>query len=268
MPVQARVSVTNHMANAGFFAPGPQQAGWPYTNAKYPQQPGAVWKTDNLTGDKDLYVDFGAPVLLEILIAVNVNYTQAQIFLDNDPSFAPANYATAGLTISRNRWARRHTFTHLFSPPQTQRYMIYRIPDAATAVDGSPYASTGGLWAGPLTALPVDFRWDERPQIIEPHIDIPLLGGGTQRVMTGRPYVEMRAQRLATVNFTTPASGDQLAAWLDLDDLMGNGRPCAWYFNRGNTAESFIFRKMNESDWNVHQVVSEDDLILHEVVGP
>lgn len=265
-----RLSLTNHLATATLLPAPAHQAGWPATNVKFPQQPFVPAKTTDLSGDKNYIWDLGSAKLIEIMLAINVNYPQIAFFVDNDGNYTPADYTMFPhpSTISRNPWNRRYTFAHILTTPQTKRFMQLRIPSGAGVIDGSSAYSTGGFWAGPLTALPSDIRWNERPAIIEPGIDEPLIGGGTHRVSTGRPHVRMQARRLARVAIATPATGDQLGSWLEIDRLWAAAGPAAWFFNRGNTSEAFIFRKMNASDWNVNQILSEDDLLCEEVVGP
>lgn len=267
MAVQSRVSLLNYYAvTAGALTATPAaQTGWPATNVLYPQQPFVPWKTTS-TAQNDLTVDFIIPRPFDLFMAVDVNYTTVHLFLDSDPGY-PSPYAPGPLTVTRNPWNRRYTLVYLFPSTHTDRYLRYRIPTQATT-DGLTYFRTGGLWAGPCTTLASDLRWDERPQIREPHLDVSLIGGGTSRSSTGRPYVELHAQRPALTLIDTPGTGDELGSWLEIDRVLSNAGHFAWYFNRGNTSEGFIFRKMNESNWNVNQILSEDELILHEVVGP
>ena len=194
--VQAKLSLTNYVASATILASaGGEQAGWPRANIKYPQQPFVPWKTATNTYNACI-LDFGVPRPLDLVIAVDLNYTDVRIHLDSDPAFATPVYSSGVIPVARNPWNTRYTAVHLFSPSQTQRYFYYEIPDQATT-DGLAYFRTGGLWVGSSTALPRDIRWEERILRKEPHLDVALLGGGTQRVSTGRPCVEIRANRIA-----------------------------------------------------------------------
>ena len=269
--VQARVSFINHCdATTTIIHPpvtSAYQAGWPATNAKYPQQPFTPAK-GTMLADTYIGFDFGAAKLVEFVLVVNPNCARISLGLTNASDFSTYAYLVLNQPVVANPWNRRRTWAHVLTTPQTVRYLYVRADHSGGVTDGAAVYSFGGIWAGPLTSLPRDLRWGERPQIVEPHIDTPLLGGGTQRVSTGRTHVEMRASRLAITSVATPGTNDELGVWLDRDHLMGVLGHFAWYFNRGKTSEGFIFRKMNDSAWGVAQVVSEDELILHEVVGP
>ena len=239
MAVKTRLSFVNWCASATIHSlTSPFQAGWPATNAKYPQQPyvpakGSVFDATYLA------FDFGVARLVELVVVVNPNFDTITLLLSPNADFSAATYVTTEL-VGRNPWTVRPTWACLLPTPTTVRYMYVRSNHGSVMFDGATYYSFGGVWAGALTAMPSDIRWDERPRIVEPHIDVPLIGGGTHRVQTGRPFVEMQARRLALTAIDTPGTGDDLGTWLSL----------------------------NESAWNVNQIVSEDELILHEVVGP
>lgn len=261
---QPRVSFTNWwpVAGAGALSTNAAHvAGWPLTNVLYPQQPRVLAKTTDRSGDKDYASAFGTSRTVELVMAVNINYSTFNVY-DTPLTF----FATA--TTQWNPWARMYCAAYVFSPAKTVSTLTFRIPSTATVLDGAAGWSTGGFWAGPLTALPTDLRWDEVPHIHEPRITRELIGGGTSTVITGYPWVETRARRLAAVTHATPATGDQLGAWLNVDYLFQYYGFCAWFANRGNSGEAYIFKKMNESRWPVNPVVSEDDLVLEQLVGP
>jgi len=260
---QPRLSFTNWLpvAGAGALNFHPHLTGWPATNVLYPQQPWVIAKTADSTGDKDYYIAFGTPRLVELVVAININYSTVGVFDSPLTFYQP-------FSTQWNPWARMYCAAYVFSPAKTVSTLAFRIPSTATVLDGAAGWSTGGFWAGSLSALPTDLRWDEVPQVHEPRITRELIGGGTSTVVTGRPWVEMRARRLAGVAHATPATGDQLGSWLSIDYSFQYYGFCAWFANRGNPGEVFIFKKMNESGWNVNPVVSEDELVLQQLVGP
>ena len=269
MAVQTLFSFFNWAAYATITGTtAPYQAAWPASNLRFPQQPFVLGKTQaGIGAPYDTVVDLGGAVAMEFVMVVNVNYTLIQLYGSNDPTFGTLVWATPGLTLPPNPWTQRYHGVHVSPGVAPARYFMLRIV-SNVPTDGLDHYTTGGLWIGTLASLPSDLRWDERLRVIEPHVEVPLIGGGTHRVKTGRPYVEMQAQRQALTLIDTPATGDELGSWLLLDHYMRTYDLSAWYLNRGNRAEAFIFRKMNASNWNVNQILSEDELILHEVVGP
>jgi hypothetical protein len=256
--VQARFSDLNHVATATVTAP--EQAGYPASNIKTPQSPRVVWRAPN-TAAVRITVDFGSPKLVEMIVLVRPEFPSLTYVLEATP--LSNNWVSPPISVSYNQWSRVFQNGYLVSPGQTYRYLRVEIPS-------STYQQLGGLWAGPLVAVPRDIRWEEQMITVEPVRDLqPDHQGWRQRLKMGDPYTVIRARRVA-VNAAGAAAGAniELAHWIDLDARMWGVDAFAWYSNRGDPALAWIMRRVSETAWPIHQTVSESDLTLEEVMGP
>ena len=93
------------------------------------------------------------------------------------------------------------------------------------------------------------------------------LGRWRNRYITGDPFTHITMTRLADLSLTTPATGDQLDAYLDLDRLWWDARYAALYLNRGNSAHAWIMRMGQEPEWHLNGTLAESDMLLEEVLA-
>jgi hypothetical protein len=245
-----------------------QAAGYPASNMLSPASPFLEWRSTNLA-IQQIQIDFGAPRLVELVVLVNVNFIAPGIMLhfESTPMFqeGPVIAATPGFNYSN----RRYSYAWVPSPPGNRRYLRLEINTTSTT-DSLAYFRCGGIWAGPLFALPRDIRWEEEMVTVEPMIEIqPAHHGWRQRLKMGEPYTIIRARRLAvTANGAAPGVNAELQTWQHADYLMWYFDAFAWFSNRGKAQDAWIMRRISEAAWPIHQTVSEGDLVMEELTGP
>lgn len=243
-----------------------QQARFVSQNALYPEQPFMPWRTTTALVYQDFACEFGAQHPLDCVQVVNTNYTALQVFL-----FAESGGSIvfgSDLTAARNPWTGRYTASLIIQPAVNTRIAILRIL-AAPTTDGATYFSTGGVWWGAYsTRVSRDIRWNEKMHTLEPVLDTPLPWGAIHRRRVGQPSTRIVAQRPALISRTTPGVGDELSTWLTIDRYAEQFGMLAWFANRGNPAEAWIMRRVNEPAWPIAHVVSEDEIVLEELVAP
>lgn len=289
MTVQAFVSPVNLATQAlSGLSVTTEDATFTGQNARYPEQPFMPWRTtamvqqgfgtlafgeysfggpvSGIAPDTDLIMDFGSLQPVDCVLIVNTNYTTVSVSLDVTGDWGSPDWSAA-LTAGRNPWTGRYAASALIQPAVNARYALVRISGATT--DGAAYRSTGGVWWGADGQfVPRDIRWQEKMLTLEPVMDTPLPWGPIHRRRIGQPYTRIVAQRPALINATTPGLGDELATWLTIDrnaEIFGS---LTWFANRGNPAEAWIMRRVNEPAWSIAHVVTEDALVLEELVAP
>jgi hypothetical protein len=269
--VQARLSVQNWAQSATITADS-AAADWPASNLRYPQSPMLGWRSTS-TALNQIYVDFGTPRLIEMVVLVHLNAVSTQIALATTP--AGVDYVSPLTATQPNWWNRRNMVAFLVTPEVTRRYLRVGLTPGSTT-DGAAYFHMGGIWAGPLVALPRDIRWDEQMVTMEPVLDLqPQHQGWRQRLKTGDPYTVIRARRLAvTANGAAAGVNAELDQWNVIDYYLWDHDAIAWYSNRGNNSHAWIMGfsglpgQPPSAAWPIHQTVSEGDLVLEEVMGP
>jgi hypothetical protein len=263
--VQARLSVENWVSSATITV-DTQAANWPVTNLRYPQSPMLGWRSTS-TALNQIIVDFGTPRLIEMVVLVHLNAVSTQIALASTP--LGTDYVSPMTTTQGNLWNRRNMVAFLITPGVSRRYLRVGLTPGSTT-DGAAYFHMGGIWAGPLVALPRDIRWDEEMITMEPTQDLqPAHQGWRQRLRMGDTYTIIRARRLAvTANGAAAGVNAELNQWNLIDYYLWAYDAIAWYSNRGNNSHVWIMRRISEAAWPIHQTVSEGDLVFEEVMGP
>jgi hypothetical protein len=263
--VQARLSVVNHAMTATITA-GTEAAGWPASNLRYPQAPLLEWHSTS-TVSHIVLVDMGSAKLVEMIVLVNLNAAQVQLALS--ATAGGSEWISPILVTGSNRWSRRFQQSYLVSPGQTYRYLRIGLQPVAP-VDGAAYFRMGGIWAGPLMAVPRDIRWEEEMLTVEPLIDLqPSHNAWRQRLTMGDPYTVIRARRVAvSANGAAAGVNAELGTWLDIDHAMWRADAFAWASNRGDPSLAWIMRRVSEAAWPIHQTVSEGALVMEELMGP
>lgn len=262
MPV---LSLHNHLEFASAYSVTSEQAAYPRQNAQKPWRPFVPWKTTSLVGN-DLFFDLYAPQTIEAIAVIHTNCPSFIWYFSNDSTFATLIHAVGPVSPSFNPWNRRYSWAWNVTGMAASRYVLYRQLAAASTLDGQGTFNTGGLWAGPRYPLPRDIRWDESMITHEPHTDMALASGGVQRLKTGPPWTTIRARRLGLVTQVTPASGDELASWLELDRSIREHERLLWWAREADHSPVWVMRRANEPEWEVGPRVAEDDLILDEVL--
>jgi hypothetical protein len=267
MAVQAFVSpvnLTEHSFNT--LSVSTQHGIFTAQNVRYPQQPFTPWWSTTLAVN-NLIIDFGVLRPVDCVLVVNTNYTIVTVHLDVAGEFSPTEFSTT-LTASPNPWTGRYTASAIIQPAINARYAMLQASGATT--DGATHFSTGGVWWGSGSAyVPRDIRWEEEVRTLEPVFDTPLPWGAIHRRRIGHPYTRIMAKRPALIHgSTTPGVGDELSTWLVIDRAAEQYGSLAWFANRGNPAEAWVMRRVNEPAWPITHVVSEDALVLEELVAP
>ena len=265
MSVNARLSLTNHW-NTATVAATTTTANYPASNVKDPSRPALTWRSTVVT-DSDLRANHGSAKLVELVLLLNVNFTSVRFEANATDAWGAPTYNSGALVVGRNKWNDRYTLALLTSPAPTLQWNRLFIPTQATT-DGAAYFEVGGVYAGPLTALPREWRVAFRMRTVRPVVEVEAtLGKWRNRYITGDPFTRISMQRVADLSVTTPFTGDQVESYLDLDRLWWAAGFGALYLNRGNTAHAWVARMGQEPEWDVNGTIAESDMEIEEVIA-
>jgi hypothetical protein len=261
----SKISLVNHLAAAPIPTATSQQTSWPAWFVQLPQERDLTWRSTT-TATQTLIVDFGSAKLVQGIALLNTNYATAQLFLDDEASFATADYTSPSLTIYMNPWNDLNAHFHLLPSSLTRKYLKLLIPTQATT-DGRSYFSTGGIWAGPVEDLPHDIRLDEVITTDRAESVQVAVGGQDYVLILGPKITQIDARRIADQPMPWIDGTGELALWRDLDRRMDEARFWLFWSNRTLTSEVWVMRRMNRPKWPASVGIQEDEFLLREVIA-
>jgi hypothetical protein len=263
---------SNYAATGSTYFATTADPNYPASFILDPTRPLLPWHTTN-TALTDCMIDLGSAQSVGMLAVLAINYGSVFFFGDNDPAFGSPDYTSPTLVTGQNPWNERYGVFHLLPTPITARYWLMRI-FAQSTIDGQAYFSTGGVYIGPLQALPAEtdsfpggLEWDEEHVTDESIIEQRTAAGGVQRLRVGPPKTILNYTRIAHVNSASPGTSDGLAAWRTIDIAMRD-RAFLWALNYGNPTEVWMMRKTSQSTWPISFPVSRSPMVLEECIGP
>lgn len=236
---------------------------------KGPERPFLTWRALT-TGDANVIVDFGSSQTLDLVALMNANFASCvRVQGASSSGFGAPPYNELLPTLERCPWTGRFQHVHL-TTGFGYRFLRILVP-GQTAAGGatSTYYELGGVWAGSLSSAPSQFRVDPRFERIEPRRDeAPEHGGWRQRLQLGDPLVRIQATLQADVAAATPAKGDQLDTWLDLQRQIWDRDVFFLHLNLGDLSQGWPVRSLEDPLWALHGTRSESPWTVEEAIGP
>lgn len=263
-------SFLNLVADGGVAASASSEAsGFGVANLKSPHRPFLTWRT-TATGESWALFDFGVATPIDVLLLVNTNFATVSVQGNNADSWGSPSF-NKSRTITRNpvMWRYQHGFLISgLSQAFTHRYLRLLIP-AQTPIDGQPYFSLGGVWAGTRTLPPNNWLAEFELETIQPAaVRGPDHRGWDQVIVLGDARARMVVRRWAKVKSKTPVFDDGLKDWFDIDRQMWDKRQFAVHLNAGDDAQAYVVRHTPGVRWDLGRYRAMSPLELVEVTGP
>lgn len=260
------VSLTNLAeATAAAATASVQSSNYCSSEAQVPGRPFLPWRSTTTTADQWWQVDLGSSQTLGLVGLANLNVNSCvRIQGASSSGFGTVSYNEA-VTPARNPWTGRFQHTHL-TTGFGYRYLRVAIPGQVPP-GGEAYYELGGVWAGTLSTSPTHWKWDATFTVIEPTLNVaPPHGGWRQRSQVGDRVLRIEARLHAGVTQATPASGDALDDWLDLQRQIWDADAFWCFVNLGDLSQGAVVRSLEGPAWRVGAGLAETPWVLEEVV--
>lgn len=264
MPGQELFGFDN-LLDGATITPSSEDPLYPAENIADPESPGFPAKTVGL-GAQDFLFDFGSTKDFNLVsvVRVNVQFVNVLAYATN-PAGAPDYQDSFDLGVDRFTGSRRGG---LEVGPRSFRYVRLQIPDQ-TPTDGASAYSVGGVGIYQAVAAPKNMRWGYVIKRIEPKEDIgPRHGGWSVRLKLGVPRIEIEGRRLGLLDQANLADADGLGAWADLDMQMWESSFFCFVLGQGNSAHTWIVKRVSDPTWAIDTPVAEDPVKYEEVLTP
>lgn len=267
MSAAARLSLQNWWATAAITGTASAGAGYEIDNAKTPERPLLSYRSTS-TAQSEVIADLGSAKLVELVLLLNVNFASATIQANATNSWGAPTHDSGAKAIAQDPWTGRYTLAYVPPSGFTLRWNRILIPSQAP-IGGATYFELGGVYAGPFTALPAGWAWGFDIEAIDPRLEVEAeLGRWTNSYAVGDRFVHITATRRALItNKDAWATGDELAAWLDLDRQWRDARFGAFWLNRGATAHAWVPRLRRAGPWKIDYPTAESQMELEEVLA-
>lgn len=264
-----RCAITNRVAGATITATSDAGGVYGKDNLKTPQRPFLPART-TATGAQSWTIDLGSALAVDVWGLIRVNVVSCSIQADDAITFDSAaglpQHDSGVLTIPRNLNERFH-YAYRPGVTITRRYHRLTIPNQATT-DAAAYYLVGGLFAGPwVTTLPLP-KSDYELEKIEPHEDLELRSGGSQRLELGDPLVHLTLHREASDVPSAPviAGTDELSVWTELDRQLRVAGFGFWLLRDEHPGMAWVMKRLGQPRWMVDTYQSTGVLELIELV--
>lgn len=241
------VSVQNYVAASATVITGSSAAAnSPVSNIAKPGRPFLPWRT-TVGGDQSAVIDFGSALAITGIWLVRTNFATVRIQGNPTDSWgAPAFDQT--FTIERSPFNWRYQFGVKLSG-FTYRFLRVFIP-TQTPTDGTTAYLLGGVWAGPVEALPQNFRFDVNLATVQPLADVaPQSQAWRQRLVLGEPFCRLAALRSSRITKMMPAFSDDLERWQDLARRIRDNDMFAILLGDADRSQAYVVRPINEAHW-------------------